>query len=222
MRKAAKAAKAAAAIMIGAMLMGGVAQAEELTAPPDTPTYEVGFYQPMVQLKNKKAQKAINDYMLEYGRNLPAEIDTYTKYDAVCEATIHNIVSYQNDKVISIVTDVYFNMENSAHPNPAKFGRIFSKEDGHALTLKELSAMPEFKDRAENYTIEHIRKAIRDKYGKTLYADPKYVDELKEPKDLFIDDKGNVNAVVQIYEVGPYAAGIIMVNLDVPDEPIAY
>ena len=216
-----KVAKAAIAVMIGAMMMGGVAQADGLTAPPETPTYELGFYQPMVQLKSKKAQKAINNYMLEYGRKLPGEVDSYTEYDAVCEATVHNVVSYQSEKVISIVTDIYFNMEGSAHPNVCKYGRIFSTDDGHALTLKELAAMPEFKDRAANYTIEHIRKAIRAKYGKTLYSDPKYVDELKMPQDLFIDDKGHVNAVVQLYEVGPYAAGLIIVNLDVPDTPLS-
>lgn len=217
-----KLAKAAVAVMFGAMMMGGVAQAEEMTYPPEGPGYDIGFYQPMVQLKNKKAQKAINNYMLKYARELPKDVDSYTEYDAVCAANVQSHIIYQTDKLVSIITDTYFNMENSAHPSACKFGRIFSAEDGHVLTLKELAAMPEFKDKAANYTIEHIRKAIRDKYSKSLYADPKYVDELKIPKDLYIDEKGQVHAVVQTYEVGPYAAGIIDVNLDVPDEPLKF
>lgn len=79
--------------------------------------------------------------------------------------------------------------------------------------------MPEFKDRASHYTPNNIRAAVYQKYGKYLYGDPAALVNIDKPQDYYIDTDGNVHVVFQEYDIAPYAAGILDVNLDKAEGP---
>ena len=208
------------AALAGIFMLNGTVQAAETPAPLYTPTYEMRISQPMIDLENKDVQKIINSYMMDYAFRLQDDMKKWLDEGVIAEGWMHSLVTYKTDKLVSINTfgDMY--LENSAHPANWQFGKIFSLEDGHIITLKELSEMPEFKDRASHYTPNYIRAAVYQKYGKYLYGDPAELANIDKPQDYYIDTDGNVHVVFQEYDIAPYAAGILDVNLDKAEGPV--
>lgn len=217
--------KASLAVLATTIMLHGTAlAAEEATTHVDPtfyPTYELKVYQPMIQLKNPAAQKAVNYYMMDLAETIQKDAREWIDHDTVCDAQVHSAVTFKNDAIISIVTNGYLSVANSAHPASWRFGHVFDKTTGKVLTLDDIAALPEFKSKASHYTLNNVRKSLKHKYGPTLYSDPSYIKEMKMPEDIYIDSDGCVHVVVQVYELGPYAAGLLDVNLDVVEDPVA-
>ena len=123
-----------------------------------------------------------------------------------------SVIAYQDNGVVSIKTDEYIYVDHAAHPMSWTYGNVFSLSDGRELSLEDIAALPTYKAHALRYTWSNVKRALIAKYGEVLFSCAFNLAEV--PKDVYIDADAHVHVVIQRYELAPYVAGILDVDLD--------
>ena len=185
----------------------GTAWADDLQ-----PAMQVKANYPVVALQNAAAQKRINLAVAAEMDDMQRDIKAILREGDLLSASLDSRVSYQDEKIISIRTDKYVYVDKAAHPMSWEYGRIYRISDGKLLTLEDIANLPEFRANASRYTLDNVAKAIGKKYGDVLFS--RIVKLESMPKDIYLDENKQLHVLIQRYELAPYAAGILDVNLD--------
>ena len=168
-------------------------------------------YQVLPVLDND-VQIEINAKILQKADELQKDINEIVQNGDMLSASLNSVIAYQDENIVSIKTDEYIYVDHAAHPMSWTYGNVFSLSDGRELSLEDIAALPAYKERASRYTWSSVKRALIAKYGDMLFSTNFNLAEV--PKDVYIDADAHVHVVIQRYELAPYAAGLLDVDLD--------
>ena len=168
-------------------------------------------YQVLPVLDND-VQIKINAKILQRADELQKDINEIVQNGDMLSASLNSVIAYQDENIVSIKTDEYIYVDHAAHPMSWTYGNVFSLSDGRELSLEDIAALPAYKERASRYTWSSVKRALIAKYGDMLFSTNFNLAEV--PKDVYIDADAHVHVVIQRYELAPYAAGLLDVDLD--------
>lgn len=116
-------------------------------------------------------------------------------------------VTLNNGKYLSFLDEGYLYFDRAAHPTSWKTGVVFDMETGRRITdWRELVKPGDEKA----FTL----RKITDKLTSSDYVLSTYFNGLTEdPKNFYLDKKGNIHFIFGQYEVAPYSSGIIDINM---------
>ena len=124
-------------------------------------------------------------------------------------ATTSYEIPYNGEKVLSIRLIEYVNYENSAHP------LVYLKTLNFDVTNGKPVSNVDLKKYSHSISPKALTKKLKDhaeREGIALYPEFKELEKL--PDDFYFDEKFHLHFVFQQYEVAPYAAGIIDVDVE--------
>lgn len=124
-------------------------------------------------------------------------------------ATTSYEIPYNGDKVLSVLLTEYVNYENSAHPLTYMRALNFDVKSGKPINTVDLK---KFSKKISPKDLTRKLKAHAEHEGIALYPEFKELEKL--PDDFYFDEKFHLHFIFQQYEVAPYAAGIIDVDVD--------
>ena len=125
-------------------------------------------------------------------------------------ATTSYKIPYDDDKVLSILLTEYANYEHSAHPSVLLKALNFDLKSGKPINTVDLK---KFSKQISTKDLTRKLKAHAAREGIALYPEFKEVEKL--PDDFYFDENFHLHFIFQQYDVAPYAAGIIDVDVDV-------
>ena len=124
-------------------------------------------------------------------------------------ATTSYEIPYNGYKVLSVLLTEYVNYENSAHPLTYMRALNFDVKSGKPINTVDLK---KFSKKISPKDLTRKLKAHAEHEGIALYPEFKELEKL--PDDFYFDEKFHLHFIFQQYEVAPYAAGIIDVDVD--------
>ena len=124
-------------------------------------------------------------------------------------ATTSYEIPYNGYKVLSVLLTEYVNYENSAHPLTYLRALNFDVKSGKPINTVDLK---KFSKKISPKDLTRKLKAHAEHEGIALYPEFKELEKL--PDDFYFDEKFHLHFIFQQYEVAPYAAGIIDVDVD--------
>lgn len=173
--------------------------------------YMEGVY-PSVEARNPIAQAKINTEIEKVISNFEAnirsqnlkgngdEVKGYVDYDV--KANRHGIFS-----VIISTSTMY---KGAAHPSTYYTGLSFDKQ-GNRIYLNQI--LEDDKLSGDNYyTVDNLKAAVLDQASDKIFNDPP-LNITKFPKEFYLDSRRNLHVLFQPYDIAPYAAGLIDINL---------
>lgn len=166
----------------------------------------------ILSVSDNDVQRKINVKILQRADELQKDINEIVQNGDALSASLDSVIAYQDKSIVSIKTDEYIYVEHAAHPMSWTYGNVFSLADGRELSLEDIAAMPAYKAHAARYTWSSVKRALIAQYGDVLFSCAFNLAEV--PKDVYIDADAHVHVVIQRYELAPYAAGILDVDLD--------
>ncbi len=163
-------------------------------------TIRVPFYQG----KNERLGTALNDRMEK-------EVDDYLKF-LNNDKRPYRVTGWlywqegETEPYASVVLLESIMYEGAAHPLTYVKGVTFD-ENGKRITLADLkAAMPDL-------TLERLRQETKrqcDERNINMFAE-NTIDDF--PKEFYIGNDGNLYFIFQQYDIAPYVAGWIMINM---------
>lgn len=166
----------------------------------------------ILSVSDNDVQRKINAKLCQRVDEMQKDIKEILQNGDALSASLDSVIAYQDKSIVSIKTDEYIYVEHAAHPMSWTYGNVFSLADGRELSLEDIAAMPAYKAHAARYTWSSVKRALIAKYGDVLFSCAFNLAEV--PKDVYIDADAHVHVVIQRYELAPYAAGILDVDLD--------
>ena len=133
-------------------------------------------------------------------------LDARTSYE-VCSNQAGNTV------ILSIVMTESKYLEGAAHPATWKHALNFNTSSGELMGLDYLTEVGE--GLREGYLLERLEQKLREKCEREnlfLFDDALPLKQL--PETFYWDENLHVHFIFQQYEIAPYAAGIIDVDID--------
>ena len=203
-------------LLCGAWLMGAVAFAASPAVVQDAPkamyAHDDGsvltIQYPSVAVEgNAGAAAAIAQYFTDEQEQAKAFFAQQgTKGVKVTEEKYY-AVTLNDGKYLSFLDEGYLYFDKAAHPTSWKTGVVFDMETGRRITdWRELVKPGDEKA----FTL----RKITDKLTSSGYVLSTYFNGLTEdPKNFYLDKKGNIHFVFGQYEVAPYSSGIIDINM---------
>ena len=182
-----------------------------------SPFHENVIY-PLVKTGNESIDKRINTEII-------AEVDRfitgvyrnaqYNNYEVVDVRTNYEIGSNEagNTVILSILMTESNYYKGGAHPATYLRTLNFNLSSGEQMGLNYLLEVGE--GLQEGYFIERLEQKLREKVARNeifLFPDALPLKEL--PETFYWDKNLHVHFVFQHYEIAPYAAGIIDVDID--------
>lgn len=167
---------------------------------------------PVLSVLGNDVQMKINTRLYQKVDDWQKDIKEIVQNGDVLSASLNSVIAYQDENIVSIKTDEYIYVDHAAHPMSWTYGNVFSLSDGRELSLEDIAAMPAYKERASYYTWSNVKRALIAKYGDMLFSTNFNLAEV--PKDVYIAADAHVHVVIQRYELAPYAAGLLDVDLD--------
>ena len=166
----------------------------------------------ILSISDNDVQRKINVKILQRADELQKDINEILQNGDALSASLDSVIAYRDENIVSIKTDEYIYVEHAAHPMSWNYGNVFSLSDGRELSLEDIASLPAYKAHAARYTWSNVKRALITKYGDVLFSCAFNLAEV--PKDVYIDADAHVHVVIQRYELAPYAAGILDVDLD--------
>lgn len=166
----------------------------------------------VVSVSDIDVQSKINTRLFQRAEAWQNDIKEILQNGDALSTSLNSVVTYQDKGIISIKTDEYFYVDHAAHPMSWTYGNVFSLSDGKELSLEDIAALPKYKEHAQRYTWSSVKHALIAKYGDMLFSHTFNLTEV--PKDVYIDADSHVHVMIQRYELAPYAAGLLDVDLD--------
>ena len=203
-------------LLCGAWLMGAVAMAASPAVIEDAPkavyTHDDGrtltIQYPSISIDGNAGAAAL---MAQYFADEQAQAREFfaqqgTKGVKLTEEK-HYTVTLNNGKYLSFLDEGYLYFDRAAHPTSWKTGVVFDMETGRRITnWRELVKPGDEKA----FTLQKItnKLTLSDNVLST------YFNGLTEdPKNFYLDKKGNIHFIFGQYEVAPYSSGIIDINM---------
>ena len=182
-----------------------------------SPFHEKVFY-PLVRMEDKTIEKKINGAIIaEVDRFVTMVYRNAEKIDATV-AGIH--ITYDvpcneagNTVILSIVFTESNYYEGAAHPATYNHALNFNTSSGELMGKDYLLEVGE--GLREGYLIERLEQKLREQSAReNIYLFPDALPLKKLPEDFYWDSNLHVHFIFQHYEIAPYAAGIIDVDID--------
>ena len=181
-----------------------------------SPFHEKIFY-PLVRMEDKTLEKKINGAIIaEVDRFVTAIYNTAqtNNYEVVDIRTSYEIPC--NEAGGTVILSVVFTESNyfkgGAHPATYRHALNFNLSSGELMGVDYLTDIgggnPQF-------SLENVSKKLREhceREGLKLFDDALPLKKL--PENFYWDENLHVHLIFQHYEVAPYAAGIIDVDMD--------
>ena len=164
------------------------------------------FSYPEVKTSSAIANAKINQRIREEIKNF---IASAREPNPSVTATTDYKIPYDDDKVLSILLTEYVNYEHSAHPSVFLKALNFDVKSGKPINTVDLK---KYDKKISPKDLTRKLKAHAAREGIVLYPEFKAVDKL--PNDFYFDENFHLHFIFQQYEVAPYAAGIIDVDVD--------
>lgn len=192
--------------------MAASVQAGSKAANYVQPENKVEISYQVLPVFDNDVQLKINAKILQRADELQKDINEIVQNGDMLSASLNSVIAYQDNSIVSIKSDEYIYVDHAAHPMSWTYGNVFSLSDGRELSLEDIAALPAYKEHALRYTWNSVKRALIAKYGDMLFSTAFNLAEV--PKDVYIDAAAHVHVVIQRYELAPYAAGILDVDLD--------
>ncbi len=115
--------------------------------------------------------------------------------------------------ILSIVMTESRYFEGAVHPATWQHALNFNTSSGNRMGLDYLTEVGE--GLREGYLVERLEQKLREQSAReNIYLFPDALPLKKLPEDFYWDSNLHVHFVFQHYEIAPYAAGIIDVDID--------
>lgn len=201
-------------------MVNGVMEKEQAIVEEKTNEYNnkyvaVNIHRPVIKMKDKQIEKAINDKIGMTIDSFEKEVLQLSKKDNEYNINhgipvkpyvinVNNTVHYNQNDILSITVDLYSYM-GGAHGSTVRVPFNFDLKTGNRGSLED------FFGNNENYK-DIILKEIKNKIGGN--PDIYYKEALDKYKSIpynqkFYLEKENLVIYFDEYEIAPYAAGII-------------
>ena len=173
---------------------------------------------PVVRTGDKAIDKKINGAIVAEidrflsgvyltAQEINAEIaDMRTNFEVTCNQAGDTVI-------LSLVITESNYYTGGAHPATYKHALNFNLANGELIDLDYLTDVGE--GIPKDYLLEKLTQRLREyreRKGTYLFDDALPLKEL--PQDFYWDDKLNLHFIFQHYQIAPYAAGIIDVELE--------
>ena len=175
------------------------------------------FY-PQVHMSNAAVEKKINVAIL-------AEIDRFiTGVYRNAQVNNYEVVDIRADYQIgsheaggTVILSVVFTKSNyykgGAHPATTKHAMNFNVQTGELMDISYLTDIGEGVDKAD--LINMLEQKLRKQCAReNRYLFPEALPLKKLPDEFYWDENLHVHFIFNHYEIAPYAAGIIDVDID--------
>ena len=181
-----------------------------------SPFHEKIFY-PLVRMEDKTIEQKINTAIIaevdrfvtavyNTAQELKAEVaDIRTDYKIPCNEA-------EDTVVLSVVITESNYYKGGAHPATYRHALNFNTASGE---LMDTSYLTDVGEGNPQFSLENVSKKLRehcDREGIYLFQDALPLKEL--PENFYWDENLHVHLIFNHYEVAPYAAGIIDVDMD--------
>jgi hypothetical protein len=167
---------------------------------------------PHVKLQNKLV---VNDKINTFlARNAQSELNAYEAERATgVKKTMEEKYSqsYYGDHYLGFVNSGYMFYKGAAHPLSWKSGIVFDLKTGNSVKWQQLVRQED----QSAFTLEAINAKIfasKAPWRQWLYRDFQGLKEL--PKTYYLDKDGYIHFIFGQYEIAPYAAGILDLNME--------
>ena len=159
---------------------------------------------------NRKATEKINRYFeLRFERSA-ANYVADEMFLRVSNVSDEYTLTYNDGKYLIFEEKGYQYNKNAAHPNSWQRSVAFLTETGARVKWQDMIAS-EDKDKV---SLEAINaKLANHPQSKGFFDQPTIIK--KAPKEYRVDSNGNLHLLFQQYEIAPYAAGIIDLDMGV-------
>ncbi|MBR4905154.1 MAG: DUF4163 domain-containing protein [Selenomonadaceae bacterium] len=179
---------------------------------------EADLIYPVVRTGDKAIDKKINGAIIaEIDRFLTGVYRTAQKNDYEIADMRTNFEVPCNQAGDTVILSILITESNyytgGAHPATYKHALNFNLSNGELIDLDYLTDVGE--GIPKDYLIEKLTQRLREyrqDKGTYLFDDALPLKEL--PQDFYWDDKLKLHFIFQHYQIAPYAAGIIDVDLD--------
>ena len=181
-----------------------------------SPFHENIFY-PLVRMADKAIEKKINGAIV-------AEVDRFvTKIYNTAQTNGYEIAdirtSYEvpcneagNTVILSIVLTESCYLEGAAHPSTWEHALNFNLSSGE---LMDTSYLTDIGGGNPQFSLENVSRKLREHCEREkIYLFDDALPLKKLPENFYWDENLHVHLIFQHYEVAPYAAGIIDVDMD--------
>lgn len=122
------------------------------------------------------------------------------------------VLSYHGPRYLSIIEYSFSYYERAAHPSSWEHGVTFDLTTGDVVPWQQVVA----RKNKRKFTLENINKALwATEYGQGGYFFSDFTGLKQLPTNYYVDSEGYICFVFNQYEIAPYAAGIINLNMGV-------
>lgn len=128
------------------------------------------------------------------------EVKGYVNYD----------VKANKRGIFSVIISTSTMYKGAAHPSTYYTGLSFDKQ-GNRIYLNNILEDDKLSGR-NDYTVDNLKAAVLDQASDKIFNDPP-LNITKFPKEFYVDSKRNLHVLFQPYDIAPYAAGLIDINL---------
>ena len=173
---------------------------------------------PVVKIADSAVSERINGKILEEILRFIKEIHyaaQYNNYEVVDVHTNYEIGSNEagNTVILSILLTESNYYKGGAHPATYLRTLNFNLSSGEEMGLDYLLEVGE--GLQEGYFIERLEQKLREKVErKEIFLFPDALPLKNLPENFYWDKNLHVHFIFQHYEIAPYAAGIIDVDID--------
>ena len=172
---------------------------------------------PIVRTGNAAVDEKINAAIVDEINRFVKEIHYAVQYDGIVVKGMYTSFEVPcnragNTVILSIVmTESVYN-EGAAHPLTYKHALNFNADTGERMNTGYLtdigSGNPKF-------MLDNVTKKLREKAEReNLYLFDEALPLKSLPEDFYFDENLHVHLLFQQYEVGPYAIGIVDLDMD--------
>lgn len=140
--------------------------------------------------------------------------DAYHKANTMDEkltSTVEYQVRYLGERYLSFQRYGMDYVERAAHPSSWELGTTFDLKTGEPVAWNKIVSGKN----KDQFTLKKINAALwNSPYGQenSFFPDFKGLDKL--PENYYLDENGNIHFIFQQYEIAPYAAGIIDLDMN--------
>lgn len=168
---------------------------------------------PKVRLVGKKdVSQKISRYFLNRTKISRENFRKADRGEEKLTSRLGYVLSYYGPRYLSIIEYSFSYYERAAHPSSWEHGVTFDLETGDVVPWQQVIA----RKNKRKFTLENINKALwATEYGQDGYFFPDFTGLKQLPTNYYVDSEGNICFVFNQYEIAPYAAGIINLNMGV-------
>lgn len=173
--------------------------------------YLEGVY-PSVEARNAIAEAKINTEIEKVISNFEANIrrENLKEGSDQVKGYVDYKVKANRHGIFSVIISTSTMYKGAAHPSTYYTGLSFDKQ-GNRIYLKDI--LEDDKLSGDNYyTVENLKAAVLAQASDKIFNDPP-LNITKFPQEFYLDSRHNLHVLFQPYDIAPYAAGLIDINL---------